>query len=205
MLARFRSHVHSNVVGYVALFVALGGTGAYAANTIGSEDVIDDSLQSQDIKNLTIGTNDLAINSVFGSRIRDQAILSSHVVDDALTGADIAEYLPMSGGGLTAAPDGNQFASFTGDSITTTSVMGNLTPNKTMTLKNFRATADDASVTVTARVDGVDTILSCTVPTANAVCADPDSITVSANSQLSVRVNKPDVAVQQAAWYATLE
>ena len=90
MLRKLRPRSAYDVVALLALFVALGGT-AYAVNTIGSDDVIDDSLTSADIKNLTVGTNDLAIDSVWGSRIRDNAILSAHVVDNVLNGNDIDE------------------------------------------------------------------------------------------------------------------
>jgi hypothetical protein len=38
-----------------------------------------------------VGTNDLALGAVFGSRIRDDGILSSHIVDNTLTGNDINE------------------------------------------------------------------------------------------------------------------
>ena len=74
-------YVRNNAVAFLALFVALGGTGAYAANTIGSDDVIDDSLQSVDIKNFTVALSDLAGDSVKGNR----------VIDDSLGGADVLE------------------------------------------------------------------------------------------------------------------
>ena len=91
MFRRFvRRPSHTTVVAYLGLFVALGGT-AYAVNTIGSDDVIDDSLTSADIKNLTVGTNDLAIGSVFGSRIKDNGIFTNHVSPNSLTGNDIDE------------------------------------------------------------------------------------------------------------------
>ena len=50
---------NGTAVAYLALFVALGGT-AYAANTVGSDDIIDESIQSVDIKNQTITTKDIA-------------------------------------------------------------------------------------------------------------------------------------------------
>ncbi len=91
MLTKLRARLtYANVMATLGVFIALGGT-AYAVNTIGSSDVIDDSLLSQDIKNQTVGTADLAIDSVWGSRIRDNAILSAHVVDSTLTGSDILE------------------------------------------------------------------------------------------------------------------
>ncbi len=80
---------HGTVVAYLALFVALGGTSAYAIDTIGSSDVINESLLSEDIKNLQVGTSDLALGAVFGTRIRDNGILSNHIVDNTITSADI--------------------------------------------------------------------------------------------------------------------
>jgi len=52
MLRKLRSYrpTHATVVACLALFVALGGT-AYAAATIGSAQVIDNSLRSVDLKN----------------------------------------------------------------------------------------------------------------------------------------------------------
>ncbi len=57
---------HGTVVAYLALFVALGGT-AYAANTVGSDDIIDESIQSVDVKNQTITTKDIAGADITGS------------------------------------------------------------------------------------------------------------------------------------------
>lgn len=56
---RLKLPSHGTLVAYVALFVALGGT-AYAANTVGSDDIIDDSVQSVDIKDQTVTTKDMA-------------------------------------------------------------------------------------------------------------------------------------------------
>ncbi len=57
---------HGTVAAYLALFVALGGT-AYAANTVGSDDIIDESIQSVDIKNQTITTKDIAGADITGA------------------------------------------------------------------------------------------------------------------------------------------
>jgi hypothetical protein len=46
-------HLRSNAIAYLALFVALGGTGAYAAATITGKDVVDNSLTSRDVVGLT--------------------------------------------------------------------------------------------------------------------------------------------------------
>lgn len=57
MLQRVRKHLSfANVTALIALFVALG-TGAYAANTINSRDVINNSLKNKDLKRNTIRGN----------------------------------------------------------------------------------------------------------------------------------------------------
>ena len=109
MFSALRSHARSNVIAYLALFVALGGTGAYAANTIGSSDVINDSLQSEDVKQATLTRGDFAPESITGtyvldgslsffdfapgtivnSRLADNAVNSAKVASNALTGGDI--------------------------------------------------------------------------------------------------------------------
>ena len=91
MLRNLRSRLtYANVTSSLALFLVVAGGGAYASHElINSSDVVDNSLTSADIQNLTLTTNDLGIGSVWGSRIKDNGVLSSHVVDNTLTGADI--------------------------------------------------------------------------------------------------------------------
>jgi hypothetical protein len=77
MLSKIRRHLSfANVVSVIALFVALGGV-AYAAGTIGSADVIDNSLLSADLK------NNAAVKSV---DVRDDSLAGG-----GLTGDDIVE------------------------------------------------------------------------------------------------------------------
>lgn len=71
MSKRFSTHVRQNVVGYVAIFLTLTTGTAWAAATISSEDVIDNSLRSVDLKN-------------------NAAVRSADVVDEVLTAADLA-------------------------------------------------------------------------------------------------------------------
>ena len=111
MLNGLRHHLRSNLIAYLALFVALGGTGAYAANTIGSEDVIDNSLRTEDIQTATLlrqdhkpeeltGTYildgslsffDLAPGTIVNSRLADNAVTSGKVASNTLTGDDVNE------------------------------------------------------------------------------------------------------------------
>jgi hypothetical protein len=80
-MQRMLGHVRNNLVAYVALFVALTGTSAYAAATITSEDIV----------NGEVKTPDLAPQAVTRVKVAENAVNSSKVVDDSLTGADIQE------------------------------------------------------------------------------------------------------------------
>ena len=76
------------VTSTLALVVALGGT-AYAADTVGSSDIINESLLSEDIKNGEVTTADAAADSLGrsprlwaqiranGSRIRGTAVAAT--------------------------------------------------------------------------------------------------------------------------------
>src|SRR3954452_10896258 len=91
LLKRIGRHVRGNVVAYLALFVALGGTSAYAANTIGSGDVIDDSLQSVDLKNGDVQAVDIAPGAVNTSHIKDGAIKDTDLATGAVGSAKIKD------------------------------------------------------------------------------------------------------------------
>lgn len=61
---------YANITSTLALVVALGGTGAYAANTIGSADIRNGSIQSVDIRNKQVRNADLASNAITGAKVR---------------------------------------------------------------------------------------------------------------------------------------
>jgi hypothetical protein len=44
-----RDHLRSNLIGYLALFVALGGSTAFAADTVFSEDIVNGQVKTNDI------------------------------------------------------------------------------------------------------------------------------------------------------------
>jgi hypothetical protein len=95
-----RGLTFANVCSCIALIVALGTGGAYAANTIGSDDIIDESIQSVDIKNGQVKTPDLVGNAVTSVKIADGAVAnadvatgavdSNSVLDESLTSSDLA-------------------------------------------------------------------------------------------------------------------
>ena len=78
MRRRILAHIKGNAVAYLALFVALGGTSAYAANTIRSSDIVDNEVGSADVKDNSINTFDV------------HSFLGVDIVDGTITGADLA-------------------------------------------------------------------------------------------------------------------
>ena len=72
MIRKAHAHVRAQWMGALALFLVIAGGTAYAADTVGSADVIDNSLLSTDLKN-------------------NQAVRSADVRTEGLTGADIAD------------------------------------------------------------------------------------------------------------------
>jgi hypothetical protein len=79
-LRKLQAHVRQQFVGYLALFVALGGS-AYAAASIGSSDIKDDAVLSRHIKDGAVQRADIGARSVGGGK----------VIDDSLTGKDVDE------------------------------------------------------------------------------------------------------------------
>jgi hypothetical protein len=77
MLSNLRSHVANNVVGYVAVFLALGGT-SYAAATgsIGSRAIKNNSVRSKDVRNKTIRSRDMHRGSVTSRVVKNGSLLS---------------------------------------------------------------------------------------------------------------------------------
>lgn len=81
MSSRLSDHARSNVVGYLALFIALSGT-AYAAKKIGPGDIKPGAVQSKHIGNDQLKSRDLKDG---------KAVKSRDVKDGTLTGQDIDE------------------------------------------------------------------------------------------------------------------
>ena len=100
MLQKLRPRSAYDVMAALALFIAIGGT-AYAANTIGSADVINESLLADDIRNGevkntelandSVGTNKIAAGNVTTPDLAVSAVTGSKVLSDTLTGLDVFE------------------------------------------------------------------------------------------------------------------
>ncbi len=95
MSSGIRQHIRSNIVGYMALFVALSGT-AYAIdgplpgqNQVGSQDIINDEVLAADIGPDAVRTPMVLADTLLGEDIAEGAISSSEVLDESLAEADI--------------------------------------------------------------------------------------------------------------------
>jgi hypothetical protein len=97
MAGKIRGHIRSNVIGYVALFVALSGT-AYAVDgplpgqdQVGSADIINNEVQTADIRDANLTTADIRAGAVTSGKILDGEVQSGDVRDNSLTGDDLDE------------------------------------------------------------------------------------------------------------------
>jgi hypothetical protein len=91
MLARLRPRSVYDVLAAIACFGVLAGGTAYAANTIGSNDVINDSLLSEDIKQAALKGGDIAPNTISSTRILDDSLGSVDIKDGSLDDEDIGQ------------------------------------------------------------------------------------------------------------------
>jgi hypothetical protein len=93
-MPKVRNHLtYANVMATLAVFLVIGGGAAYAANTIGSSDIIDDSILSRDVKNGQVGALDLAGNAVRTAKVLDESLTGHDIQDDTIGGADVNESL----------------------------------------------------------------------------------------------------------------
>ena len=84
LTARFFAHVRRHTIGYLALFVALGGV-AFAATQAPRN-----SVTSRAIKNGQVRTSDLATNAVSAAKVKDSAIGTAELASGAVDAAKIA-------------------------------------------------------------------------------------------------------------------
>src|SRR6185436_13143290 len=80
---RLRTPSPSLVVACVALFVALGGV-AYAAATIGSEDIVNGSIRNRDFKDGTLRGQEAKRNGFGGGAIKETSLDASQFDANAI-------------------------------------------------------------------------------------------------------------------------
>ncbi len=119
VLGRLAAHARSNVVAYLALFLALT-SGAVAATRITGRQIVDNSITSADIRNGTIRGRDVARNTLTGreinesklARVPDAARLAGKTLSQVRSGIDAAtlagQTLAQVRSGIDAATLGGQ-------------------------------------------------------------------------------------------------
>lgn len=90
MKRMFRSGRYANVTSTLALVVALGGTSAYAANTIRSSDIVNGQVKRVDIANNAVNSGKVQNNSlrVTDFRAADRALLRGPAGANGANGAN---------------------------------------------------------------------------------------------------------------------
>ena len=114
MLRRLRPRSIYDLFALLALLVAVGGTSAYAANTIRSGDIIDNEVTTTDIRDDTLGfgglfAQDLAAGSVRSSEVLDDSLISADIKNSSLTGGDLVD--------LTVRGNDIGFNTITGENV----------------------------------------------------------------------------------------
>jgi uncharacterized protein YjbI with pentapeptide repeats len=89
MLGKLRPRSIYDVFALLALLVALGGTGAYAANEWTGENIVDGSLTGQDIFNNTISGADITNGSLTGQDVFDNTLAGADITNGSITTADV--------------------------------------------------------------------------------------------------------------------
>ncbi len=84
-----RTHLRSNVVGYVALFFAmsLGTAWALGTNSVRSKHIVNGQVKASDVANGAIGSAKVSDNSLTGADVN--SLTGTDVTDNSLTGADV--------------------------------------------------------------------------------------------------------------------
>src|SRR5688500_17519937 len=101
MLAKFRGHLRSHVVAYVALFFALSGTAVAAKPLLTGADIQDGSLTGTDVQNESLTGVDVLNDSLKGADV-DELSLDSGAFQ--IAGAVNANGTIARGSGFTVSP-----------------------------------------------------------------------------------------------------
>jgi hypothetical protein len=90
LLRRALAYIRANLLAMIALSVALGGS-AYAANTVRSSDIVDESIQSRDILDGTVQSVDVGVGQIPGSRIHDESVKSPDLANGQVLTDDLGD------------------------------------------------------------------------------------------------------------------
>ena len=85
-----RSLTFANVCSFIALTVALGTGGAYAANTVISADIVDGEVKTEDLGYHAVSNLKLGVGAVGTSKLGNSVISSEKIINGAIENADLA-------------------------------------------------------------------------------------------------------------------
>ena len=185
----------SLLISMVALFVALGGV-SYAAATIGSAEIKNNSVRSKDVKNGDLRGKDLKANTIGGSRVLESSLgqvpsaanadtatkatsadsAASAANADTLDGVDGAQYLRVKTR-VRAISDTSQDTDYVSNSSLTQ--LSNLAPGQYTISAKLHVDNDGAS----------DEIMDCDLVRSNGTVLDTSSQDLGANGASAQQLN----------------
>jgi hypothetical protein len=191
MRRRVLAHLKGNVVAYLALFVALGGTSAYAANTVFSTDIVDGQVNSADVKDNSLNTFDV------------HSFLGVDIVDGTITGADLASSAttPFIGRGHLSCGGGCTIFDFRPQGFTDNLEGGNLENRAFKSPPGGLKVSDWAASLTSAPPSGQtmaiwliefstpNVFLSCNIDGPATSCSSPNTATIPAGTLFWVVIN----------------
>jgi hypothetical protein len=106
---------YANVIATLALFLALGGT-AYAAGTIGSGAIINNSIKSEDIRDgAGVKSVDISNGTIASGDISNGTIASEDILDDTIASGDISNGTIAAADMASGVVTPRLFGNFNGD------------------------------------------------------------------------------------------
>ena len=145
---RLRPHLtYANVMVTLLAFGALTGGVAYAANTIGSSDIIDESIRSVDMKNGQVRTPDLATSAVTSAKIAGGEVKANDLANNSVRGKNIVA-------GQVKSVDVKD------NSVGAADIAPGTIPASTYTKEDITATDNSPEKELSVKCDGDDTVIA---------------------------------------------
>jgi hypothetical protein len=122
---RFRPRLsYANVVSTLCLILVVGGGVAYAANTVGSDDIINGQVKSVDIGTGQVRSVDVGNDNLTGADVADNGLGTAEIAAGSLFGSDVFDGSITSADLGTSSVASSEIAngSITGDDIGTHTV-----------------------------------------------------------------------------------
>jgi hypothetical protein len=187
MHGKFASHIRTNIVGYLALFVALSGT-AYAATAKRN------SVATKSIRSGAVTNAKLATRSVDGSKVLDGSLTGADTQDASIQSADLAASAIGDPGFAIVSGSGSKSADRGVVGVQHTASSGRYCFNLSFTAQNGVASlnaapGNSAKLTAQVQVPGGPAGLACPPPfdDAGVQISDADIATVNDDASFFIQ------------------